>query len=115
MSCLFCNIISGATPSKKVFENDTVYAFEDINPQAPVHVLVIHKRHVERIEELNRENSSIMGDLFLGVKEVAKLKGIDEKGYRVIINNGTAGGQVIWHLHVHVMGGREDMGPMVVR
>lgn len=115
MGCLFCNIISGATPSTKVFENDRIYAFEDINPQAPVHVLVIHKHHVERIEELNQGNSGIMGDLFLGVKEVARIKGIDRDGYRVIINNGTAGGQVIWHLHVHVMGGREDMGPMVIR
>jgi histidine triad (HIT) family protein len=115
MSCLFCNIIRGEIPSKKVFENDRVYAFEDISPQAPVHILVIHKNHVEKIEDLNTGNISIMSDLFLAVKEVARLSGIDKNGYRVIINNGTAGGQVIWHLHVHVMGGREDMGPMVVR
>ena len=115
MGCLFCNIISGATPSKKVYENDKVYAFEDINPQAPVHVLVIHKTHIEKLEDLTAANSSIMADLFLAVKEVAKIRGINEKGYRVIINNGTAGGQVIWHLHVHVMGGKDDMGPMVVR
>jgi histidine triad (HIT) family protein len=115
MGCLFCNIIHGEVPSKKVFENDKVYAFEDINPQAPVHILVIHKNHVDKIEDLNAGNISIMSDLFLAVKDVARLSGIDKNGYRVIINNGTAGGQVIWHLHVHVMGGREDMGPMVVR
>ena len=115
MGCLFCNIIAGQTPSTKVYENDSVYAFEDINPQAPVHVLVIHKKHVERIEALDPGNASIMSDLFLAVKEIARLKGLAEKGYRVIINNGTAGGQVIWHLHVHVMGGRDDMGPMLAR
>jgi len=115
MGCLFCNIIAGQTPSTKVYENDSVFAFEDINPQAPVHVLVIHKKHVERIEALDTGNASIMSDLFLAVKEIARLKGLAEKGYRVIINNGTAGGQVIWHLHVHVMGGRDDMGPMLVR
>lgn len=115
MGCLFCDIINGKIPSKKVYENDRVYAFEDINPQAPVHVLVIHKNHVEKIDDLDAGNSSIMSDLFLAVKEIAKITGIDAKGYRVIINNGTAGGQVIWHLHVHVMGGRDDMGPMVVR
>ncbi|MBN2160853.1 MAG: histidine triad nucleotide-binding protein [Spirochaetes bacterium] len=115
MGCLFCNIINGTTPSTKVFENDTVYAFEDISPQAPVHVLVIHKKHIERIEDLDANNSAIMSDLFLGVKEVARIKGIAQNGYRVIINNGTAGGQVIWHLHVHVMGGRDDMGPMMAR
>lgn len=115
MGCLFCNIISGQIPSKKVYENDKVFAFEDINPQAPVHVLVIHKKHIEKIEDLDAGNSSVMSDLFLAVKEVARIRGIDKKGYRVIINNGTAGGQVIWHLHVHVMGGKDDMGPMVVR
>lgn len=115
MGCLFCNIIEGKIPSAKVYENESVYAFDDINPQAPVHALVIHKTHIRNIEELTGENSRIMGDIFLAVKEVARLKGIDRDGYRVIINNGTAGGQVIWHLHVHVMGGKKDMGPMVVQ
>ena len=115
MSCLFCNIIEGKTPSAKVYENDRVYAFEDINPQAPVHVLLIHKSHIEKIEDLNRENSAIMADLFLGVKEVARIRGIDQAGYRVIVNNGAAGGQVIWHLHVHVLGGKASMGPMLAR
>jgi histidine triad (HIT) family protein len=115
MGCLFCNIIAGQVPTTKVYENDSVYAFEDINPQAPVHVLVIHKKHVERIEELSPANASIMSDLFLAVKEIARIRGLAEKGYRVIINNGTAGGQVIWHLHVHVLGGKDDMGPMLVR
>jgi histidine triad (HIT) family protein len=113
MGCLFCNIIEGKTPSKKVYENDTVYAFEDINPQAPVHVLVVHKRHTRSIDEIDEGNSSIMSDLFLAVKEVARLTGTDRDGYRVIINNGPAAGQVIWHLHVHVLGGQANLGPML--
>lgn len=115
MGCLFCNIIAGTTPSTKVYENDRVYAFEDINPQAPVHVLVIHREHIERIEELDENNSGIMADLFLAVREIAKLKGLDENGYRIIINNGAAAGQVIWHLHVHILGGKENIGPMLAR
>ncbi|MBN2079168.1 MAG: histidine triad nucleotide-binding protein [Spirochaetes bacterium] len=115
MGCLFCSIIAGTTPSTKVYENDRVYAFEDINPQAPVHVLVIHREHIEKIEELDEENCGIISDLFLAVRKVAKIKGLDENGYRVIINNGTAAGQVIWHLHVHVLGGKENMGPMLAR
>ncbi len=113
MGCLFCNIIEGKTPSTKVYENDSVYAFEDIDPKAPVHVLVVPRLHVKNIDELNNENSSVMGDIFLAVQEVAKLKGVDDDGYRVIINNGEAGGQVIWHLHVHVLGGKKHLGPML--
>ena len=113
MGRLFCNILKGEVPSTKVYENDRVYAFEDINPGAPVHVLVIHKTHTRNIDELDQSNASIMADLFLAVKEVARIKEIDAEGYRVIINNGKAGGQVIWHLHVHVLGGRSDMGPML--
>lgn len=113
MGCLFCNIIEGKTPSTKVYENDRVFAFEDISPQAPVHVLVVHKTHTKNIDELTAENGGIMADLFLAVKEVARIRGIDEKGYRVIINNGGAAGQVIWHLHVHVLGGLESLGPML--
>ena len=112
MGCLFCNIIKGETPSTKVYENDTVYAFEDINPISPVHVLIVPKIHVKNINELNQENSSVMSDIFLAVKEVAKIKGL-EQGYRVIINNDKAGGQIIWHLHIHVLGGKESMGPML--
>jgi len=115
MGCLFCNIIEGKTPSTKVYENGSVYAFEDISPQAPVHILVVHKKHIKNIDELDEKNSHIMSDLFLAVKEVARIKGIDQNGYRVIINNGSAAGQVIWHLHVHVMGGKDSMGPMVAQ
>ncbi len=112
MGCLFCNIISGETPSTKVYENESVYAFEDINPLAPVHVLVVHKKHIKNIDELDENNSSIMSEIFLAVKKVAQIKGTTEDGYRVIINNGSAAGQVIWHLHVHIIGGMKNLGPM---
>ena len=114
MDCIFCKIINGEVPSEKVYENDSVYAFEDINPVSPVHVLVIPKLHVKNINELTQENSKVMSEVFLAVKEVAKIKGL-EKGYRVIINNDKAGGQVVWHLHIHVLGGKDSMGPMILR
>ncbi len=113
MGCLFCNILSGATPSEKVYEDDKVFAFKDINPQAPVHVLVVHRVHTKNLDELTADNSAMMGEIFLGVKDVARITGVDKKGYRVIINNGAAAGQVIWHLHVHILGGEEDLGPML--
>ena len=113
MGCLFCNIIKGEVPSKKVYENERVYAFEDINPCAPVHVLVVHKTHIRNIDELDHSNAPKMADLFRAVKEIARSTGLEADGYRVIINNGKAGGQVIWHLHVHVLGGLPDLGPML--
>ncbi len=113
MSCLFCDIFDGKIPSSKVYENDRVVAFDDINPQAPVHVLIIHKKHIKNIDELTAENGAIMSDIFLAIKEVAAIKKTDDAGYRVIINNGEAAGQVIWHLHVHVLGGKKDLGPML--
>lgn len=113
MGCLFCNIIEGDIPSKKVYENDTVYAFEDISPQAPVHILVIHKTHIKNLDELDASNSNMMSDIFLAVKEVAKITGVDKEGYRIIINNGEAAGQVVWHLHIHILGGKKSLGPML--
>ena len=112
MGCLFCNIIKGDTPSDKVYENENVYAFRDINPQAPVHILVVHKEHTESIDDTTDDNSHIYSDIFNAVKEIAKQENMD-KGYRVIINNGPAAGQVIWHLHVHILSGKEDLGPML--
>ena len=113
MGCLFCNIINGTIPSKKIYEDDMVFAFEDISPQSPVHILVVPKTHVQDIEESVGKDISILADVFHGVTKVVEIKGLKEKGYRVIINNGKAAGQVIWHLHVHVMGGKDNLGPML--
>jgi histidine triad (HIT) family protein len=106
MGCLFCKLIDKERPSDVVYEDDKVFCFEDINPQAPVHVVVVPKQHVENLNELYRDGKlSIMADLYRGAFEVAKKKGIDEKGFRAVINNGPDGGQIIRHLHLHVLGG----------
>jgi len=115
MDCIFCKIIAGDIPASKVYENDTILAFDDIDPKAPAHVLVVPKVHIADIENLTDDNKKVMGDLFMAVQEVARLKGITQKGYRVIINNGRAGGQEVFHMHIHVMGGRDSMGPMLAR
>lgn len=114
MGCLFCDIIAGKIPSKKVYENDHVFCFEDINPQSPVHALIIPKKHLARLEECTPDDRQLLGELFMAANEIARIKNL-AAGYRVIINNGAAGGQVIWHLHMHILGGRDDMGPMVVK
>jgi len=113
MDCIFCKIISGQIPSSKVYEDDRVLAFDDINPMSPVHVLVVPKEHIVNVNDLTVENSDIMAAIFLAAKEVARIKGIDQGGYRIIINNGTSAGQEVWHMHVHIMGGKEYLGPML--
>ncbi len=101
--CLFCKIIEGEIPSTKVYEDDSVYAFEDVNPQMPVHVLVVPKNHhVNLAEEID---PSELGDLFVGVRKVAALTGVDKTGFRVISNAGKDAQQTVEHLHIHVLGG----------
>src|SRR5574344_1779340 len=97
--CLLCKIVKGEIPSKKVYENDYVYAFDDINPKAKVHTLVIPKVHVDSFNELTDEN--LMSELLKGVKEVVKVKGL--KSYRLHVNTGKEEGQVVFHLHIHVL------------
>ena len=104
MDCIFCKIINGEIPSTKVFENDKVLAFKDLNPQAPVHVLVIPKCHIASADELNAENANIAADIFSVIPEIAKLCGL-VNGYRVITNIGNDGCQSVKHMHFHVLGG----------
>ncbi|HOW81064.1 MAG TPA: histidine triad nucleotide-binding protein [Spirochaetota bacterium] len=113
MDCIFCKIISGEIPSEKVYENASVYAFSDIHPLTPVHVLVVPKVHIKNIDDISEENGRVMSDLFAAVNEIAAMKGLREKGYRVIINNGKAAGQEVFHLHMHILGGKEDLGGML--
>ncbi|HHO75596.1 MAG TPA: histidine triad nucleotide-binding protein [Deltaproteobacteria bacterium] len=111
MGCIFCKIAGKEVPSKTVYEDDLVCAFDDIEPQAPVHVVIIPKKHIESINEL--DDSEIWFAMLNAAREAAKTKGIDETGYRLVINCGKDGTQIIWHLHLHVMGGRmlsSDMG-----
>lgn len=104
MNCLFCKIIAGEIPSKKVFENENIYAFYDIAPQAPVHILVIPKAHIESVDGITAENSAIVAEIFENIPIIAKAAGI-ENGYRVISNCGDDACQSVHHLHFHILGG----------
>ncbi len=103
-SCLFCKIIKGAIPSSKVFENEKAFAFRDINPQAPTHVLVIPKKHIESCDAINSENSHYVTAIFEAIPEIAKAEGL-QNGYRVISNVGEDGAQSVKHIHFHILGG----------
>ena len=104
--CLFCKIINGDIPCDKLYEDDKVLAFNDIDPQAPVHFLVIPKEHIKSAAEITAENSSIISHIFEVVAKIAAEKGISEKGFRVVNNCGEDGGQTVGHLHFHVLAGR---------
>lgn len=103
--CLFCKIIAGEIPSKKLYEDELVYAFEDINPQAPVHFLIVPKLHIKSADELTKENSGFIGHVYTVAAMLCKEKGLT-KGYRIVNNCGEDGGQTVGHLHFHVLGGR---------
>ena len=104
--CLFCKIASKQIPSKTAYEDDEVYAFHDINPGAPTHVLVIPKIHIAAIGAAEPEHQAVLGQLLLAARRVAEEQGVATSGYRVVINNGPHAGQSVDHLHVHVIGGR---------
>mgnify|MGYP001348846432 CR=1 FL=1 len=104
--CLFCKMVSGEITPDKVFENDDVLAFRDINPQAPTHVLVIPKRHVGTLNELDEESAGLVGTMMLAAAEVARREGFAEQGYRTIMNCNAHGGQTVFHIHLHLLGGR---------
>ncbi len=104
--CIFCKIAEKKIPSKIVHEDDKAIAFEDVNPQAPTHVLVIPRKHVASIAELNDTDAGLLDHLMLTGNKIAKQKGIAEGGYRIVVNTGRNGGQTVFHLHLHVLGGR---------
>lgn len=103
--CLFCRIIAGEIPSKKVYEDNHTYAFEDINPQAPTHVLVVPKRHVTGLREAKAEDAELLGRCHLVAANIARERSIED-GYRTVLNVGPRAGQSVFHLHVHLLGGR---------
>ena len=107
--CIFCKIVKGIIPSRKVYEDENTIAFDDIHPMAPVHVIVIPKQHIPTLLDVTseKEGADIMNFLVKAVQEVARIKGISEKGFRVVINCNEEGGQVIFHLHLHVLGGKK--------
>jgi len=105
--CIFCKIIEGGIPCSKVYEDDHVLAFDDIHRMAPVHVIVIPKQHISTLLDVDTDMAHIMNLLTKAVQEVARIKGIAKKGFRVVINCNEEGGQVIFHLHIHVLGGKK--------
>ncbi len=111
MDCIFCKIVKKEIPSDIVFENEKVIAFRDINPVAPVHILVIPKAHVESVQALEGEHYNLLPEIFKAIKEIAVKEGIDKSGYRVISNSGKDGGQEVFHLHFHILGG-ENIGKL---
>ena len=107
MDCLFCKIINGEIPSEKVYEDEFVYAFNDISPTAPVHVLIVPKKHISTINDIEKEDAELIGHIYLAAKKIAKEKKIAEDGYRVVTNCNKNAGQTVFHIHYHLIGGRE--------
>ncbi|HPZ00084.1 MAG TPA: histidine triad nucleotide-binding protein [Clostridiales bacterium] len=108
--CLFCKIVAGEIPSNKVYEDDQVFAFRDINPQAPTHILIIPKEHIPSVNAITEENSGIVAHIFTLIPKLAAEEGL-EKGYRVVSNIGEQGQQTVPHLHFHLIGGRDMTWP----
>ncbi len=111
MSCIFCKIVAGEIPSKKLYEDDKVLAFYDISPEAPVHFLVIPKEHIKSANEIKEDNVSIVSHIFLVINKLVKELNIDETGYRIVNNCGKDGGQTVDHIHFHVLGQRDLKWP----
>lgn len=104
--CLFCKIVAGDIPSTKVYEDDSILAFRDINPQAPTHILVIPKTHIPSVDGVTAENSAIVAKIFEVIPKIAAAEGL-QGGYRVVSNCGPDAGQTVFHLHFHILGGKE--------
>ena len=110
MDCIFCKIIAGQIPSDVVYTDDKVIAFRDINPMAPVHLLIIPREHIPSLNDITEQQIALVGHMVQVAKQLAKQQGIATKGYRIVINTGPQGGQVVQHLHMHLLGGRELSG-----
>ena len=110
MSCLFCKIIEGVIPSTPVYQDEFGYAFADLHPQAPVHVLIVPRRHIGSMVETDKEDRTLLGHLLWSAAEIARTKHLDD-GYRIVVNTGVEGGQTVDHLHLHLLGGRSLTWP----
>ena len=106
MSCLFCRIIAGEIPSSKVFEDADLFAFNDINPQAPLHVLIVPKKHIATTNDLTAGDDALLGKLVRRAAAIAKEKGFDQRGYRTLLNCNAEAGQTVFHIHLHLLAGR---------
>lgn len=103
--CLFCKIANNVIPTPFLYENDSAVVFRDIHPEAPVHILIVPKKHIRSLNDITEEDQDILGGLLLIAKDMAKTEGVDQSGYRVLTNVERGGGQVIFHLHLHLIGG----------
>jgi histidine triad (HIT) family protein len=111
-NCLFCKIVAGQIPSRKVYEDDTIYAFHDINPVAPVHFLIIPKTHVASLADCNASHEAVLGKMLAVAGGLARDAGSTD-GFRTIVNTGKVGQQEVYHLHIHIIGGPNPLGPMI--
>ena len=109
--CLFCKIVNREIPSEIVFENDRILAFRDIEPQAPVHILIIPKKHIITTNDLEDSHKELIGEMMLTAKDLAKEYGIADEGYRTVFNCNRGGGQAVYHIHLHLLGGRQMNWP----
>lgn len=114
-NCLFCRIVAGDIPAKIAYQDDDVVAFHDINPQAPLHVLVIPRKHIATINDLQADDAEVVGKLFLAAKKIAREAGYEEDGYRVVMNCGADAGQTVFHIHLHLLAGRRLTWPPGLR
>ncbi len=107
MDCVFCKIVAGEIPADILHQDEKVIAFRDINPSAPIHLLIIPKKHIPSVAHLSEAEPSLIGDMVKAANQLAKREGISERGYRLVINCGKQGGQLVPHLHMHLLGGRQ--------
>ncbi|MBA7615913.1 Purine nucleoside phosphoramidase [subsurface metagenome] len=112
MDCIFCQIVAGKIPADILYQDEEVIAFRDINPLAPTHLLIIPKKHISSLVRLSEAESSLIGDMVNAANQLAKREGISESGYRLVINCGEQGGQLVPHLHMHLLGGRQLSGAL---
>lgn len=109
--CIFCRVAEGRIPADKIFEDEEVVAFRDVNPQAPHHVLIIPRKHIESVNELKEEDASLVGKMVLVAKEIAGKLRVAQGGYRLVLNTNRAAGQAVFHIHLHLLGGRNFSWP----
>jgi histidine triad (HIT) family protein len=109
--CIFCRIIRGEIPSNAVYEDDLIFAFEDINPQAPTHILIIPKEHYASLLDVPEQRSDLLGHILSKAREIARERGLDQSGFRIVLNTGRDSGQEVFHIHFHLFGGRRMTWP----
>lgn len=109
--CLFCKIRDGEIPSETVYENDDILAFKDVNPHSPTHILIVPRKHIATINDLEDDDAEIMGKMMLAAQDISSFEGIAEAGYRLVINCNADAGQTVYHIHMHLMGGRNMAWP----